>query len=115
MLSLTRWLIATIVVVAPAAGSAAVATIAPARDGSSVVAAGPSAQASQIALASSISVVKHARSAWQSNVPITPSAIVHCGIRPLGDDDLTRVPRDPRELRIVVSHDATGPPVSRVT
>jgi len=114
MLSFTRWLTATLTVVLLAATSAAVGTISPARPDASALAAAPAVQSSQSAVASNTSVVKHARTAWQSDAPLTTSAVAHRAARPL-DGQLSRVPRQPRDLRIVATHDATGPPVSLLT
>jgi hypothetical protein len=60
-------------------------------------------------------VVKHARTAWQSDAPLTTSAVVPCATCSLGDDEFARVPAQPRDLRVVITHNATGPPRSLLT
>ena len=115
MLSFARWFTAILIAVVLAARSAAVGTISPARAGASAFAPAPIAHSSHSAVASSISVVKHARTAWQSDTPLTASAIVPCTTCSLGDDELARVPAEPRDLRVVITHDATGPPLSLLT
>ena len=111
MLSFPRWLAAIPTVVVLAATSAAVGTISPACTDILEIAAAPSAHSLPSGVASRISVVKHARTAWQSDAPFTTSAAVRGATPPLGDDQLSCGPREPRDLRIVATHDATGPPV----
>jgi hypothetical protein len=48
-------------------------------------------------------------------VPLVDSSIVQSAARSLGDDTFTRVPADPRDLRFVITHDATGPPAALLT
>jgi hypothetical protein len=67
------------------------------------------------AVASTGSAAKHLRNAWRTDAPLAVSSIVQSITCPLGDDQRGRLPADPRDLRIVVTHDATGPPGALLT